>query len=137
MAENKDCIFCKIVEGKIPCYKVYETDKVLAFLDINPYCKGHLLVIPKNHSRWLWDMEEKGYLDLMKESKYLANVLRKAMDTEWIEEVVAGVGAEHTHVHLLPRKKNDGIGEIPTKPLIPKPSEQEMKDLAERIKSCL
>ena len=50
----EDCIFCKIVKGEVPSYKIYENADVFAFLDINPYAKGHVLVIPKRHSRWVW-----------------------------------------------------------------------------------
>ena len=53
-----DCIFCKIIKNHIPHNRVYEDDKVVAFLDINPLSKGHILLIPKEHSRWLWDMDD-------------------------------------------------------------------------------
>jgi histidine triad (HIT) family protein len=82
-------------------------------------------------------MDQKSYSYLMKKAHYLANVLRKAFKTEWVEVVVAGVGVPHTHVHLLPRQKDDGIGEIPTKPIQPKPTDNEMKEIAEKIKKHL
>jgi histidine triad (HIT) family protein len=137
--ENKkeDCVFCKIISGKIPSYKIYENKKVLVFLDINPYAFGHTLVIPKEHSDWLWDMDRKEYASLMKEVHYIANTLRKTFETNWIEGVVAGMGVSHTHVHLMPRKKEDGLGELPIKPLIPKPSEKEMVEISNKIKNFL
>jgi|SRR3989344_8068768 len=135
--ENKDCIFCKIAKGEIPCDKIYEDKEVIAFLDINPYVRGHLLVVPKKHSRWIWDIGNNDYRKLADNVKYFANILRKAFDTDWVEEVIAGMGVEHTHVHLLPRRKNDGLGEIPICPLKDKPSEQEMKEIAEKIKKDL
>ena len=63
--ENKECIFCKIIRGEIPCDRIYEDKDVLAFLDINPFVKGHLLVIPKKHSRWIWDIEDGYYRTLV------------------------------------------------------------------------
>lgn len=129
-----DCIFCKIANGEIPSVKIWEDEEHLAILDINPYAKGHTLVIPKKHSEWVWDISDKDYIRYMKIVKYLANVLRKAFDTEWVEEVIAGVGVSHSHIHLLPRQKNDGLGEIPIKPISPKPSEREMKEIAEKIR---
>jgi len=135
--ENKDCIFCKIVKGEIPAVKVYEDEKVIAIPDINPYAKGHIMVIPKEHSRWVWNMKKEEYIYLMEKVKYLAEVLRKAFNVEWIEEVIAGIGVPHTHIHLLPRKENDGLGEVPTKPLDPKPTEQEQKKIIEKIKENL
>lgn len=127
------CIFCKIVKGELPCYKVYETKEIITFLDINPYTKGHTLVVPKKHSNWLWDMDTDDYLLLEKATYRLAKALRKVFNTDWIEKVVAGIGVQHTHIHLLPRLKDDGLGEIPTKPIIPKPTENEMKKIAKKI----
>jgi histidine triad (HIT) family protein len=129
-----DCIFCKIVKGEIPSIKVWEDKKHLAILDINPYVKGHLLVIPKKHSKWVWDINDRDYVKYTKKVKYLANILRKVFDTDWVEEMIAGIGVPHSHIHLLPRQRNDGLGEIPTKPLSPKPSEDEMKEIAEKIR---
>ncbi len=130
-------IFCKITRGEIPCYKIYEDKEILAFLDINPYVRGHLLVVPKKHSRWIWDMPNKEYFNLMERTKYLAEVLRRAFDTEWVEMVVAGVGVEHVHIHLMPRQINDGLGEIPKKPLEPKLSDEEMDEIADKIRKVL
>ncbi|VVB79241.1 HIT domain protein [uncultured archaeon] len=133
MKPKEDCIFCKIVKGEMPCYKIYEDKDVLSFLDINPYCIGHVLVIPKKHSRWLWDLNEAEYTRLVERTHFLANKLRDAFKTEWVEEVVAGIGTEHTHIHLQPRKFDDGLGELPTKPIIPKPTSEEMKKIQEKI----
>ena len=131
---KSNCVFCKIANGEIPSVKVWEDENFIAFLDVNPYAKGHLLVVPKHHSEWVWDIDDKNYLIYMKHIKYFANILRKAFDTDWVEEVIAGIGISHSHVHLLPRKRNDGLGEIPTKPLALKPSEKEMNEIAEKIR---
>ena len=132
-----DCIFCKIANEEISSEnKIYEDDKILAVLDINPYVKGHVLVIPKNHSRWVWDIEEKDYIYLMKKVKYLANVLRRAFDIECVQEGVAGVDIEHSHVHLFPIP-SDWEGGFPCKVLEPKPSKEEMKEIAQKIKMAL
>ena len=133
----KECIFCKIAKKEIPADIIYEDKDFIAFLDINPYVKGHLLVIPKKHSAWLWDIDSKNYKKLMERTYYLANILRKAFNTDWIEEVVAGIGVQHTHIHLLPRQIEDGLGEIPKVPLNPKPSEYEMKEISSKIKNLL
>lgn len=133
MPNNKDCIYCKIIARELPCYKIYEDPNIVAFLDINPFVIGHLLVVPKEHSRWLWDMNSNEYLILMEKTKYLSEVLKKAFKTDWIEAVVAGIGVQHTHIHLLPRQFNDGLGELPTKTLLPKPSKEKMEKIAEKI----
>jgi histidine triad (HIT) family protein len=132
-----DCVFCKIAKGEIPSYKVYEDSNMIAFLDIKPYAIGHVLVIPKKHSAWVWDMNKEEYSKLMEKIHYLANVLRKTFDTEWVEEIIAGIGVSHSHIHLLPRQRNDDLGEIPIKPLKSKPSEKELKEITEKIRKNL
>jgi histidine triad (HIT) family protein len=133
----EECIFCKIANGEIPTDIIYEDEKVLAFLDIRPYAEGHLLIIPREHSRWLWDMKDEDYSHLMIKVKNLANVLKKAFGIEWVEEFVAGEDIEHTHVHLLPRRDGDGLWEFPTKELEPKPSEERMKEIAKKIRAAI
>ena len=132
-----DCIFCKIIEEKIPHNRIYEDEIIIAFLDINPLVKGHTLIIPKKHSRWLWDMNDEDYSYIMKKTKYLAEVLKKTFSTDWIEIIVAGVGVEHTHIHIMPRTEEDGQPEVPTQPLEPKLSKEEMQATAEKIKQHL
>jgi histidine triad (HIT) family protein len=132
-----DCIFCKIVKGEIPCYKVYEDSSCFAFLDINPFVKGHVLIVPKKHYHWLWDMKDEDYIPLMQTVKLIANKLKLAFNIEWVEEVVAGIGVEHAHVHLLPRRPDDGLPEVPSKPLEPKLSKEEMEELKEKIATFL
>ena len=133
----KTCIFCKILKGEIPCYKVYEDHNCFAFLDINPFVKGHVLVIPKNHYKWLWDLPDEDYIPLMKNVKLIANKLKLAFNIDWVEEVVAGIGVDHAHVHLLPRRPDDGLPEVPSKPLEPKLSKEEMEEIKEKIASFL
>lgn len=132
-----ECIFCKIIQKEIPADIVYEDKDVMAFMDINPFSIGHLLIVPKKHSRWIWDMNIKEYNILNERVHHIANILRKAFDTEWIEQVIAGMSVPHTHVHLLPRLKNDGIAEVPCKPLSPKPSEKTITEWAEKIRKAL
>jgi len=104
-----DCIFCKIVKGEIPCHKVYEDDSFLAFLDIKPMNLGHVLVIPKEHARWVWDVEAVGaYFEVVKK---IANAQKKAFNTDYVVSSVMGQEAPHAHVHLIPRFAGDGHGE--------------------------
>ncbi|MBS3073711.1 HIT family protein [Candidatus Pacearchaeota archaeon] len=137
MHKEKDCIFCKIITKELSCYKIYEDENLIVILDINPYSIGHTLIIPKEHFNWLWEIGSKEYYELMGKTKYFANILQKVFKTEWVEMVVAGIGIQHTHIHLLPRQKNDGLGELPTKPIIPKPNDSEMQKIAENIRKAL
>ena len=134
---EKDCVFCKIVAGVKDDEKVWENEEFLAVLDINPCARGHLLVIPKKHSRWIWDMEKGEYLRYMDKIFYLANILRKSFETDCIQMAVAGVDVIHSHVHLLPRVEGDELGGIPVTPMEPKPSGEEMKKIGDKIKNFI
>ncbi len=99
----KDCIFCKIVSGDIPCFKIWEDDNYLAFLDINPNTKGMTLVIPKDHHNSdLFTMEDKQYGDLLLASKKVSQLLKKALDVKRVAMVMEGMGVNHTHIKLYP-----------------------------------
>lgn len=134
-----DCIFCKIVEGKIPCTKIYENDRILAFLDISPVNKGHALVIPKKHSETILDTDEKTLNEIMSVTKKLSAAIMKAVNADGFEVCInnkkaAGQLVPHLHMHIMPRFNNDGLKfDWPTK----KFSESEMKKTAEIIRKAL
>ena len=131
----RNCIFCKIIKKEIPCHKVYEDDNFLAFLDIRPLNKGHCIVIPKEHYRWVWDVPNIGmYYEAVGK---VANALRKAFDTEWIVSLVFGEEVEHAHVWLVPRFENDGHGGSVDLNNRKKFSDEEMKETAQKIASFL
>lgn len=98
------CIFCKIVQGNIPCFKIWEDEKHLAFLSIAPIIPGHTLVIPKSHSEYIFDMTDNQISDLVKATKPVANLLQGKLSpkTEKIGVMVAGLEVPHTHIHLIP-----------------------------------
>lgn len=95
-------IFSKIVAGEIPCYKVAEDEKHLAFLDISPVAKGHTLVIPKKEVDYIFDMEDKELGDLMVFAKKVAKALIRVCPAPKIGVSVIGLDVRHTHVHLVP-----------------------------------
>ena len=99
----KDCIFCKIVSGEIPCHKVYENEKFLAFLSIEPESPGHTLGIPKEHYRWVWDVPEAG--EYFEVSKKIALAQKKAFDTDWVLSKVVGEEDPHAHIWVFPNDK--------------------------------
>jgi histidine triad (HIT) family protein len=110
-----DCIFCKIVKGEIPSYQVYEDDKFLAFLDINPQAVGHVQVIPKDHYRWVWDVPNVG--EYFEVARKIAKAQQKAFDTEWVLEKIVGEDVEHAHIWVYPNSevlgdKKDFIGNL-------------------------
>ena len=94
-------VFGKIVAGEIPCYKVYEDDKTLAFLDIHPETKGHTLVIPKIEVDKIYDLSNEDYTALMDTVKKLSSHMEKVLGARIIWKVV-GTDVPHAHVHLMP-----------------------------------
>jgi len=97
-------IFTKIVNGEIPCYKVAEEERFLAFLDVFPLTKGHTLVIPKSETDYIFDLDDQTYLDLMLFAKKVALAMKLAIPCNRISVQVIGLEVPHAHVHLIPIK---------------------------------
>lgn len=95
-------IFSKIVAGEIPCYKVAENENYLAFLDVFPLQRGHVLVIPKKEVDYIFDLDEKNYLGLMQFAKQVAQALKTAVPCKRVAMHIIGLEVPHAHVHLVP-----------------------------------
>lgn len=102
-------LFTKIVNGEIPCYKVAEDDRYLAFLDVNPNTKGHTLCIPKEEISKIFDMEEAHYLGLMQFARKVAKALEQSVECKRIGVAVVGLEVPHVHVHLIPLHDMDDM----------------------------
>ncbi|MEM3373651.1 MAG: HIT family protein [Candidatus Woesearchaeota archaeon] len=129
-----DCVFCKIIENKIPSSKIYEDDSVIAFLDIAPVHKGHTLVVPKKHSENMLKDDDEDLKKCIVVSKRLANAILKATNADGINLIIntmpaAGQVVMHTHFHLIPRYKNDGLKHWPQG----KYENNEMESIKKRI----
>lgn len=131
------CIFCRIVQKEIPAYTVYEDSQFLAFLDVRPKNPGHTMIISKNHYRWVWDVPDQEVGSYYQVVKKVANALKKAHQTELVVSIVLGDEVPHAHIHLVPRFPNDGHGVLLDMSLNRNIPPQEMKQIAERIKSFL
>ena len=94
-------VFTKIINGEIPCYKIYEDNKTFAFLDIHPESKGHVLVVPKNEVDKIYELPDDDYVALMATVKKLSVHLEKRLGARIIWKVV-GTDVPHAHVHLMP-----------------------------------
>jgi histidine triad (HIT) family protein len=95
-------IFSKIVNGEIPCYKVYEDDEFLAFLDVFPVSKGHVLVIPKKETDYIFDIQDQSYTRMWQFAKKISKALKLSVKCERIGISVIGLEVAHAHIHLLP-----------------------------------
>lgn len=104
-------VFAKIVAGEIPCYKVYEDDKVLAFLDIHPETKGHTLVIPKVEVDRIYDLPDDDYVALMAAAKKIARHMEDVLGARTLWKVM-GTDVPHAHIHLEPLDETWEYGRI-------------------------
>jgi histidine triad (HIT) family protein len=132
---DPDCLFCKIVAGEIPSHKIDEDDKSLAFMDINPWTRGHALVIPKAHSRNLYDIEPADLAAMHATAQRVARRMRDRLASEGVNilqssEPVAMQTVFHSHVHVIPRYSDDGL----RLPAHPQPADhEELAQLAEEL----
>lgn len=95
-------IFTRIVNGEIPSYKVAESDRFYAFLDINPLAQGHTLVIPKNETDYIFDIEDQEYQELFLFAKRVAAAIKKVIPCKRVGVAVLGMEVPHAHIHLVP-----------------------------------
>jgi histidine triad (HIT) family protein len=110
-----DCVFCMIRDGKIPSAKVYDDERTLAFMDINPLSRGHCLVVTKAHAATLYDAEVEDLKAAIATAKKVAGALRKALSPDGLNVLQANGAAAfqsvpHFHLHLIPRWTGDGKG---------------------------
>lgn len=131
----ENCIFCKIAKGEIPSHKVYEDEHVLAFLDIRPVNAGHTLVIPKDHFENIYTTPDETWARISLAVKKVALAVKEGVDADGINlsmnnEAPAGQVIFHAHVHIIPRKIDDGLTLWPQKDY----NEGEAATIAEKIK---
>src|SRR3989344_6104504 len=120
----QDCVFCKIVAGQHPSYKTIKKEKVFAFLDIYPRTKGHTLVIPKKHYRWVYDVPDFG--EYWEATLTITKALQKVLNPKFISFVTHGLDVAHAHVHIFPRYDEKGF--VPDIIKIPVDEMQELKE---------
>lgn len=127
-------LFTKIIQGEIPSYKIGETEKSYAFLDINPLHVGHTLVVPKTEVDYLFDLPEEDYQELMAFSKKVAHAVGKAIPCERVGVAVIGLEVPHAHIHLIPINSVSDIDFSRPKLQF---SEEEMASVAAKIQAKL
>lgn len=121
-------LFTKIIHGEIPSYKVFENDKVYAFLDISPRQVGHSLVIPKIETDYLFDLDDIYYKALFDTAKVLSRAIQKSTGCKRVSVAVSGFEVPHAHVHLIPTNKMEDT-HTPTQTLTSK----EMESIQQKI----
>jgi histidine triad (HIT) family protein len=128
----QDSIFTKIIKGEIPANKVYEDDKTLAFLDINPTRPGHTLVIPKNQVEFIWDLSDEDYRALMDSVKKVGRHIRETLGVKYVGVKVIGEEVPHAHVHLIPFNKASEYFE--RRPAEARPDYKALEEMADKLK---
>ena len=127
-------IFTKIIEGAIPCYKIAESEKYFAFLDINPLASGHTLVVPKIEIDLIFNLDDDTLAGLMVFAKQIAIALERSVDCTRVGMIVAGLEVPHAHIHLVPMVDERDLSF--SKPRV-KMTKDEFFSLAEKIQSNL
>ncbi len=136
---DTDCLFCKIIVGEIPCFKLYEDTETLAFMDINPANEGHALVIPKEHARDVHSVSDRAITSTVTTAKKIAAAINKTLNPDGLNLLqcngpAAAQSVFHFHMHVLPRREGDELklnwGLIPG-------DMDAIAELAERIRANL
>lgn len=135
---DEKCIFCQIIQGKIPCYKIYESNLCLAFLDINPVNPGHTLIVPKEHCILIENLSEKSITELILTIKKLIPTIEKTVNSDGVNIILnngraAGQLIQHVHFHIIPRFKKDGLKPWSGKRI----SQDKIKKIAAKINDTL
>jgi histidine triad (HIT) family protein len=127
-------VFTRIVNGEIPCHKIAEDDRYLAFLDVMPLVPGHVLVIPKNETDLIFDLSEQEYTGLWLFAKKLAEPIKMATGCKRVGIAVIGLEVPHAHIHLVPM---NSVGDINfTQPKL-KPGQEELAEMCASIRNFL
>ena len=133
---DEDCIFCKIAAGAAPAEIIYEDDHTLAFMDLNPWTRGHALVIPRRHSRNLYDIEDEDLAWTAQSATRVALRARDALECDGVNlinssERAAWQSVFHFHIHVIPRYEGDPL-RLPGRPM--EVGEGELAEVAEQLR---
>jgi histidine triad (HIT) family protein len=131
-----DTIFGKIIRGEIPATKVYEDERFLAFLDINPVTKGHTLLIPKEHYTWIHEAPDDLVAAIFVKAKQLINAMRVGIPCDYVQVGIVGNEVPHFHIHLIPRYL-ESDAPLSRRPIVPYQNSEEIDIFAQKIKAGL
>lgn len=128
-------IFTRIINGEIPCYKVAENDRFIAFLDIRPLKAGHTLVVPKTEVDYIFDLDDMTVADMMVFAKRIAEAIKKVVECNRIGIAVLGLEVPHAHIHLVPlNRENDILFTNPRVPLTDEENKKLAKAIGDKVK---
>jgi histidine triad (HIT) family protein len=126
-------VFSRIIAGEIPCWKIAENDRFFAFLDINPLAKGHTLVVPKQETDYIFDLDDTTIAEMTVFAKRVAKAIGQTIPCQRVGMAVIGLEVPHAHIHLIPiRKESDMLFSNPKLKL----SQEEFQQIAFSIASA-
>ena len=130
----EDCIFCKIIKGEIPSYKVAETEEAYAFLDIGPLSAGHTLVLPKKHIKNIFEADPKDLYSVLDLVQKIAAKMKEKLPCDGVNILInngeaAGQSVHHCHWHIIPRYAGDGYKFPPSGTLSPEKAQEILSKL--------
>lgn len=127
-------IFSKIIAGEIPCHKIYEDENHLAFLDVMPLVRGHVLVVPKKEIDYIFDFSEEEMANMWKFALPVANAIKKAIPCKRVGTAVIGLEVPHAHIHLVPMETANDLNFTREKLKV---SSDELAQISELIRNCI
>lgn len=128
-------IFTRIINGEIPCYRVAEDDRYIAFLDVRPLKPGHTLVVPKKEVDYIFDMDENALAGMMLFAQKVAKAMKEVIDCKRIGVAVIGLEVPHAHIHLVPlTREGDLLFTNPRVALSPEENEKLAKEIGARVR---
>jgi histidine triad (HIT) family protein len=128
-------IFTRIINGEIPCYKVAENERFIAFLDVRPLTAGHTLVVPKTETDYIFDLDDETLADMMLFAKRVAVAMKEVIECRRIGVAVLGLEVPHAHVHLVPlAKETDLLFTNPRAVVSDEENRRLAKAIGERVK---
>ena len=134
MAEKSTCPFCRIARGEVPAFIVYEDEAVMAILDSKPCTDGHCLVIPREHIRHFYEMDDDQLTKLFLAVKLVAGKIKKTFSSDYVCIFARGGRLAHTHIALFPSFEHDELSGFPQS--VVSKATMDLKDVAERIRSA-
>jgi len=127
-------IFSKIIAGEIPCHKIYEDENHLAFLDVMPLVRGHVLVVPKKEIDYIFDLSEEEMANMWKFALLVAKAIKKAIPCKRVGTAVIGLEVPHAHIHLVPMETANDLNFTREKLKV---SSDELAQVSELIRNCI
>jgi len=128
-------IFTRIINGEIPCYRVAESDRYIAFLDVRPLKAGHTLVVPKTEVDYIFDMDDDSLAGMMLFARKVAKAMKEVIECKRIGVAVIGLEVPHAHIHLIPiTRDGDMLFTNPRGPLSAEENERLAKEIGARVK---